>query len=213
MPTMKLCPNNHYYDSDRYSECPYCKERSGENPPPSKGNLRSGRVEETVPVDENDYTNSFQSSNNNYARGKTRGMYDFSSAKTKGMYGGNETQSGISAYQRVVGWLVCTNGNDCGRDFRIHVDNNFVGRNDSCDIVIRDPYVSAQHFTVTYDPLNDIYIASMSGGRAIVYINGQPLTSNHILQKGDKLKVGQTELVFIPLESSYVKWNWTPPSN
>lgn len=214
MPTMKLCPNNHYYDSDRYSECPYCKSNQQGVQPKSNGiRHKSSGIGETSPVDDSDHTNSLQSNNNNFARGKTWGMYDFSSAKTKGMYGGNETQSGISAYQRVVGWLVCTNGNDCGRDFRIHVDNNFVGRNDSCDIVIKDPYVSAQHFTVTYDPLNDIYIASMSGGRAIVYINGQPLTSNHILQKGDKLKVGQTELVFIPLESSYVKWDWTPPSN
>ena len=129
------------------------------------------------------------------------------------MYNGKGAQSETSGYHRVVGWLVCTDGNDCGKDFRIHVDNNFVGRSDNCDIVIRDPYVSAQHFTITYDPLNDIYIASMSGGRAILYINGKPLTSDKILQKGDKLKVGQTELVFIPLESSYVKWDWGFPKS
>ena len=197
MPTMKLCPNNHYYDSDRYSECPYCKG----NPPQPNGGQKTGGIKATESAVD---TSSFQSSND-FSRGKTRGMYDFTD--NKGM------QSGISGYQRVVGWLVCTSGNDCGRDFRIHVDNNFVGRNDGCDIVIRDPYVSAQHFTILYDPLNDIYIASMSGGRAIVYINGKPLTSDKILQKGDKLKVGQTELVFIPLESSDVKWDWSFPTN
>ncbi len=175
MPTMKLCPRNHYYDSDRYSSCPYCS-----NDTNRVNQQRSGNVGETEPV--------------NFGNGKRVN-------KTVSMW---DTE----VNPRVVGWLVCTFGSEYGKDFRLHADTNFVGRDPECEVCLSDSHISSKHFTVTYDPLNDNYFATMCGGRAIVYVNNTPLMPNQLLKKGDKIRVGKTELVFVPLESSIVRWKW-----
>ena len=180
MPMMKLCPNNHYYDSERYTSCPYCQE----SPVPKQ----SEGLEGTKPVDNH-------SSNSNV---KVK-----SSEKTHAIW-----DNPTNPYPRVVGWLICTSGVEYGRDFRLHADNNFVGRSTDNDICLNDAHISGKHFTVTYDPLNDNYFIAMNGGKAIVYINNTPITPNQILNKGDKIRIGKTELVFVPLESSVVKWDW-----
>ena len=183
---MKLCPKNHYYDSERYSSCPYCDNNINENSSNNDDQQQYKNLGETESINE---------SWNIRRNGKTESIWD------------NNKNDKIQV-PRVVGWLVCTSGNDYGRDFRLHVDNNFVGRDIECDICLNDSYVSRKHFTVTYDPLNDNYFATMSEGRGIVYVNKTPLMPNQILKQGDKIKVGKTELVFVPLKSSIVNWNW-----
>ena len=42
----------------------------------------------------------------------------------------------------------------------------------------------------------------------MVYINGYSLGGRVVLKKGDQIKVGNSLLVFIPLEQQDVKWNW-----
>lgn len=110
----------------------------------------------------------------------------------------------------VVGWLVCTEGADRGKDFRLHVDNNFVGRDSDQDVRLKDKAVSRQrHFSVAYDRECDNYFVTMGGGTGIVRVNGMPLGGGlTYLEKGDKIRVGGTTLVFIPLETAYVKWEW-----
>ena len=84
----------------------------------------------------------------------------------------------------VVGWLVCVQGPDVGKDFRLHTDFNRVGRAEYQDVCLSDETVSREHFTIA--PL---------GGRVV-------------LKKGDQIKVGNSLLVFIPLEQQDVKWDW-----
>lgn len=109
----------------------------------------------------------------------------------------------------VVGWLVCIAGADKGRDFRLHVDNNSVGRGVENDINLKDTKVSRQrHFSVVYDSENDNYFVMMGGGTGIVRVNNLPLGGNTSLKMGDKIRVGDTTLVFIPLETAYVQWKW-----
>ena len=178
MPKMKVCPNGHYYDNNKYPTCPYCAT------PVIGGN-------DTKPVNPTEKSKKPQPKDD----GKTKPLW--------------ETDTDVESVAPVIGWLVCTEGVDKGRDFRLHPDNNFVGRGSQCDVRLSDEYVSAKHFTVSYDPFSDIHFASMSDGRAIVYINGTPLTSSMVaLKKGDKIKVAKTTLVFIPLDKADVQWNW-----
>ena len=111
----------------------------------------------------------------------------------------------------VVGWLVCAQGNDIGKDFRLHVNFNHVGQNANMDIRLTDPYVSHdKHFTVSYALQSNLYFAEMGQGKSFVHINGQPLVGSTQLKKGDQIQVGNTLLIFIPLEQKCVKWNWKP---
>ena len=109
----------------------------------------------------------------------------------------------------VVGWLVCVQGPDVGKDFRLHTDFNRVGRAEYQDVCLSDETVSREHFTIAHDKVNNHYFAEMnSGGRTMVYINGYPLGGRVVLKKGDQIKVGNSLLVFIPLEQQDVKWDW-----
>ena len=108
----------------------------------------------------------------------------------------------------VVGWLVCVQGPDIGKDFRLHSDFNHVGRDKYQDVCLSDRTVSREHFTVSYDIVNNHYFAEMDKGRTMVYINGYPLGGRALLKKGDQIKVGETLLVFIPLEQKDVKWTY-----
>ena len=109
----------------------------------------------------------------------------------------------------VVGWLVCSEGDDKGKDFRLHADYNYIGRADNQDVCLTDLSVSREHFSVAYDRINNRYFATMGNGKAIVYVNGYPLgKSITVLRKGDKISVGKTTLVFIPLEQQDLKWEW-----
>ena len=109
----------------------------------------------------------------------------------------------------VVGWLVCAQGADIGKDFRLHANFNHVGRNGNMDIQLTDPYVSHdKHFTVSYALQSNLYFAEMGQGRSFVHINGQPLVGSTQLKKGDQIQVGNTLLIFIPLEQQDVQWNW-----
>lgn len=186
--TMIICPNGHYYDSTRYRECPYCKpgtsgvqqlNRSGVDAPPSNV---------TVPV------------NNVQRTGSSSNM-----EKTVRLV---EQKAG---YDPVVGWLVCVEGSDKGKDFRLHDGNNFVGRSSDMDISLAgDKSVSASnHFSITYDRRHDRYFMSMGMGKEIVYVNNEPLTANaRYVKIGDRIEVGGTTLVFIPLSKEYAQWTW-----
>lgn len=182
MPNMQLCPNGHYFDSERYTDCPYCK--------PSGGAVSNGQapVNATVPLRENPF-----------AGGAAPNM-----DKTVRMV---VKETGIDP---VVGWLVCVKGNDKGRDFRLHSGNNFVGRDADRDVCIQgDSSVSGKHFSVSYDQRHDRYFISMGEGKEMVYVNDEPLTASAItLKKGDKIEVGATMLVFVPLDKEDVQWEW-----
>lgn len=177
MPKMTLCGNNHYYDSELHASCPHCKKMFVD------GGKTSGY--ESTGKDEIKTSGK---------RGKTIAMGEIS------------TKQG-ETFLPAVGWLVCVEGEDRGKDFRIHSDNNFVGRGSRCDVCLSDMHISEKHFVIGYDTADDDYFIYMDEGKAIVRVNDKRLGGDTLsLKKGDKIKVGETQLVFIPLESSIVKW-------
>ena len=108
----------------------------------------------------------------------------------------------------VVGWLICIQGNDYGKDFRLHAGFNFVGRAENQDVRLKDNSVSREHFIVSYDKEHNIYCAEISKGSTMVYINGNALGGKVVLKKDDQIRVGDTLLIFVPFEQQAVKWNW-----
>lgn len=187
----KKCSRGHTYNSS-YSECPFCKALG---------------VSELIDSDPHNIIDILDPPA--YPVPKTKAVEE-QTEKTETE--DNVTQvlirSENSNNDPVVGWLVCTKGAEYGKGLALHADNNFVGSAPDQDIQLADPKISSSHFSVGFDSENNVYFIFMqSGAHGIVSINGKLLKETTILQAGDKIQVGDTELVFIPLDQKFVKWD------
>ncbi len=109
----------------------------------------------------------------------------------------------------VVGWLVCVKGNNLGRDYRIVAGRNFVGRGDKMDICIKgDNSVSrASHAVVVYDPKSNVFLAQPGDAKELFYINDSLVLSPTQMKAMDRISVGETTLVFVPLCGEGFQWS------
>lgn len=199
MVNMQICANGHYYDGSRYTECPYCKpNQQPEYAPP----IQSGNPGVTVPADA-------QSPNN---PGVTVPADGYTPVTPYGGQGGADEGKTVSFEQTengvrpVVGWLVCIDGPDKGRDYRLHTNYNFVGRGANMDVCIaHDQAIKRdKHFSVSYDARHNRFFAYMGNGEEMVYLNDQPLSpAGTPLNSGDKIEVAGTTLLFIAFDH---KW-------
>ncbi len=108
----------------------------------------------------------------------------------------------------VVGWFVCVEGVDRGRDFRIRSEKNFVGRSESMDVCIPgDETVSREnHAIVSFNPKNRQFKLHPGDSRGLVYLNGEEVDSPAPLKAGDHVELGQTKLLFVPLCGESFSW-------
>ncbi len=102
----------------------------------------------------------------------------------------------------VVAWLVCIDGKEKGRDYRILDGNNKIGRSNKMDIcILGDDTISREdEAIVTYaSAVKKYYIIAGKGGN-VVYVNGDPLlvSQSRELNAYDKIQLGKTTLIFIP---------------
>ncbi len=108
----------------------------------------------------------------------------------------------------VVGWLVRLNGKERGMDYRIHSENNFIGRSEKMDICIKgDETISRdKHAILTYDSLEKLFYFSAAEGRSVVRVNGKANLQTVELKPYDKLTIGKTDLLFVPLCGDRFEW-------
>ena len=111
--------------------------------------------------------------------------------------------------QPVVGWLVCVEGAAKGRDFRIHSQYNYIGRGRHMDICIEgDPTISTDKAAVlAYDDLQNSFSFAPGQGRNLVRVNGTAVLTTVELQAYDKLTIGKSTFLFIPLCGERFSWN------
>ena len=185
---MRLCPNNHYYDHSISRECPICKAAASA---PFGVQQHGSPMGVTMPV------------------GLTQ------PAGNAGGYSptvdNNRTQAVIKdkiGIDPVVGWLVCLEGKDKGRDYRIHSDNNYIGRAENMDIVILndDTITRVNHAIISYDMREKIFYFAPGSGRGIVRVNGKAVLSAVELAATDQIDIGNTKLVFVPFCGEDFSW-------
>lgn len=194
MPNMQVCPNGHYYDSDRYAQCPYCK--APDSTLPSSG---GGEIGATMPLPK-DYLDNLD-----------KPAAPAPAAAAPVMEKTMRLMPEDMQIEPVVGWIVCIEGPDKGKDYRLHSGNNFVGRSGSADVTLSGKYVSSEnHFCISYDKRHDRYFAAMGVGQEMVYLNEEPLAGANAVQikHGDIIEVGKTKLMFIPLCGEKFHWDW-----
>lgn len=107
-----------------------------------------------------------------------------------------------------VGWLVCTEEAWRDRDFRLHPGYNYIGSGPRADISIPwDPQLAGDRAAILgYDDEWKQYSFGPCGGHAPVRVNGKMILDAVVLSPGDRLTVGSTALLFVPLCGPDFSW-------
>ncbi|MGD9731130.1 MAG: FHA domain-containing protein [Desulfamplus sp.] len=200
--TMKRCEQGHYYDSAKHSVCPSC-------------GISDLNIGNTVPRRENPSAKSTQMNRNerigyqdDIDSGATRRAGQSGSAspaedgRTVGIV---RKKTGIDP---VVGWLVCVEGPDRGRDYQIRSEKNFIGRSPSMNISIQnDESISREnHAAVSYNPKNHSFKLHPGDSRGLVYLNNDDVDVPTVLKQYDVIELGQTKLMFVPFCGGQFQW-------
>lgn len=209
------CKNGHIYDSDIYSSCPYC---NGSN--------------RTISFDADSYSSNIGKTFMDDSIGKTQ-MSDDSIGSTfmddgyqgdfsktvapKGFLEKDDGEYGktvgiirvpeFKGYQPVAGWLVCIDGPEKGKDYRILCRVNTVGRSKSMDICINDPTVSRENNArISYDPRNNDFHLFPADSSNNIYLNDRAVYVPTQLSAYDQIEFGKSKMIFIPLCGDRFHW-------
>lgn len=201
------CRNGHSYDP---SITPYCPECAGHTVPlDGPGFYGAEDIGKTVPLRRD--TQPANPPAGNWAEENNYATAGFASEKYNATMPLNYDKDEIStkAQMPVTGWLVCVEGPERGRDFRIHEEYNYIGRSASMDICIPgDPTISREsHAIIAYDTQEKTFYFAPSSGASIVRLNGKAVLSNVELKKNDKLQIGKCIFQFVPLCGEDFQWS------
>lgn len=185
------CSHGHSYDPTQYRGCPFCR----------ASNL-------------SDQTNSQQHPGGGSGTIAMENRVERTEALSKGtdrtLSPRRETLSmpGAKVNPPLVGWLVCVEGPNRGRDYRLHPGQNSVGRAAEMDVCLApDIEVSRdKHAILFYDGSRNEFTACPKSGSYVVRLNGRPIDGTVRLGAGDVLQLGTTKLRFVPLCDSNFRW-------
>ena len=169
------CYMGHFYDDGKNPACPHCESIGGMDDVKTV----SGDVVERM------------------LRTAGQQVVDFGAVAA-----GDEKTIGIykkkHGWDPVTGWLVCSDGPERGRDYRLHTGRNFLGRAANMEIsVAGDMEISREnHCSVVFEPKSRAFL--LAPGSANTYLNGQAVTDSVNLQSGDEIGAGASKFVFIP---------------
>ena len=196
--TLTRCENGHFYDGDKYAVCPHCANAGKE-----ENDTVTARH---VPlVSEADDKPTATVSVGLSGGGAVSVSTD--DGPTIGYFGVADTAA--ETRDPVVGWLVCVTGKHKGEDFRLKSGKNFIGRDPSMDICLagEERVSRIRHAAVIFDPKQNCFLAQPGESKELFYLNGELVVSASRLSRGDRLEIGNVELLFAPLCDEAFRWN------
>jgi len=205
---MKNCANGHYFDEAVHASCPYCTSGVGNVTKKTK-----------IIGDNNMQTKKTRVADGlNETSGKTE-IFDRTDSKpTSGeetifmMAGGQEIKNSTQSAQTntlLSGWLVIVSDSGKGSSYPLTFGMNSIGRDTGNYIRINngDTSISRQkHTIIIYDYQNNLFFIKHGDGQYLSYLNGEVLLDTKQLNANDRIKVGNTEMIFIPLCSESFTW-------
>lgn len=215
------CGSGHVYDTDQYAVCPYCN--SGNTMIQFGGGNGAGRTVAPGGFGRTAAPQGFGSAmpaqpmmrpagNQGYEElGKTVAPESFRKAQEQE----NKT---VAVFQKhmnldpVVGWLVCIEGPEKGKDYRLWSKINTIGRSDSMDICIKDPTISKEnHARLAYDPKHNNFRLIPGNSTNNIYLNDEPIYTPMMLAAYDVIELGDSKLVFVPFCCDRFTWTADTP--
>lgn len=209
---LKTCPNGHTYDPSISPTCPICSSESsniGHTIPltytPDAG------TGATIPLNTWGPTEPVSTP---AAQQWADPAVSFGAAPSEPGYtptqAVNQSKGGVYAKsQPLTGWLVCVEGVEKGKDYRIHEEYNYIGRSPKMDICIAgDGAVSwERHAVIAYDSQERMFFFAPAGGGSIIRHNGKAVLNNVELKSGDQLKIGNSTFLFVPFCGENFQWD------
>ena len=106
----------------------------------------------------------------------------------------------------ISGWLVCVEGSEKGRDYRIYRGFNRIGRLPGSDVSVagEEKMDESFHCAVVYDDKSNSF--ALCPGKGVVSLNGEPLIKATPLKIYDRITIGKTLLEFVPFCGGNKKW-------
>lgn len=160
---------------------------------------------------EQDAMNNNYYANNNYYGNAAGAAQD---PPTLSAYADEEAEPGATVaygeaelgFVPTVGWVICISGPQKGKDFRLITGYNRIGRTGESQICLsEDNQVSREsHALIAYDPQSRKFF--VAGDKNMIYLNGNFVISSQELKPNDRIKVGATELMFVPLCGDSFQW-------
>lgn len=199
------CPQGHFYDADTNASCPHC----------AQGNV-PGNDQSTVAVNRNASEDSATQSLTSALGGGTVTQTGSNATGTKVTPKPADDNEKTVSYSQakigsepVVGWLVCTEGEHMGEDFRLKTGKNFIGRSTSMDAALtKDKSVSRdKHAIVLYEPKSHIFLVQPGEARELCYLNDQVILSAQEIKRNDVITVGESKLMFFPCCDAVFNWD------
>lgn len=111
-------------------------------------------------------------------------------------------------FNPVTGWLVCVKGPSKGTDYRVRSQYNYVGRAKHMDICISgDEYISAEKAAIiAYDEMEKKFFIAPGMGHNLIRLNDKMVMGSELLHPYDKITIGKTTLLFVPLCGDQFDW-------
>ena len=109
----------------------------------------------------------------------------------------------------VAGWLVIVEGPGAGRDLRIGVGRNDLGRDGDNRIPLPfgDTRISRRgHLWVNYDPLNRAFSVAPGNSTNLAYLDDEAIEERRPLADGATITVGRTKLRFVAFCGEGFAW-------
>ena len=223
---IKVCPNGHHYNTDDNPTCPYCdKANSDSNFEWSEVDftMRTGIKTEALQNDGNEvWTGKTEIiSSKNYSNSNSRREDDFvwpgatmpiSTIRKKDEENQIKDKSNDEyQHQPVVGWLVCIEGPDKGKDFILRGAKSTIGRRDDSSVPLSDPKISRDGFPalIVYDDRKShkFYLASGdASARNNVELCDNMLLGQSVINPYDEIRIEDTVLVFVPFCGDEFFW-------
>ncbi len=101
--------------------------------------------------------------------------------------------------------LVVLQGQSIGQTVKLEKERTIVGRGSQVDLVLRDEIASRQHAEIMYLSLDgecvEYYVNDLDSTNG-TFLNGAKVTSQQLLQDGDKIKIGNHLMKFAMLDES-----------
>ena len=199
----RTCSAGHVYDADQFPSCPYCNRNTraiqfgataapagygATTAPAGYGAAHAGRddtIGQTV-----------------MPEAIRRRMEQERDNRTVGEF---KRKLG---YEPVVGWLVCVEGPEVGKDYRLFGRINSIGRAEDNDVVLAQAHTVSQknHVRLAYDAKHNNFQLIPGEGTNVTYLNDEPLYVPQKLNAYDVLEMGATKLIFVPLCSERFRW-------
>ena len=110
----------------------------------------------------------------------------------------------------VVGWLVCVKGAEAGQNYVLKTGANKIGRLASVNdvVVAKDPQISRnEHIIITFEPKQKKFYIQQGESMGLAYLNGELICGSGILNERDKIEIGASTFIFVPLCGDNFGWN------